>query len=54
MGDDLFLRVEIGMVVSSLAGAAWMLVFAVYGVRHHRRVADVDLAEAMAETPLQS
>lgn len=54
LGDDLFLRVEIGMVASSLAGAAWMLLFAVYGVRHHRRVAEVDLAEAMAETPLQN
>jgi O-antigen/teichoic acid export membrane protein len=53
LGDDLFLRVEIGMLVSAVAGALWMLVFTVRGVQRHQRDHEVDLAEAVAELPLQ-
>jgi O-antigen/teichoic acid export membrane protein len=54
LGDDLFLRVEIAMLVSSIAAAVWMALFVVSGVRRHTVGDDeVDLAEAIAEVPLQ-
>src|SRR5690606_19671447 len=53
LGDDLFLRVELGMVASSTMGALWMAGFTVRGVRHHQRAPELDLAEAVAEMPMQ-
>lgn len=53
LGDDLFLRVEVGMLLSSLASVAWMAAFTVRGVQRHRRDREVDLAEAVAEVPIQ-
>jgi O-antigen/teichoic acid export membrane protein len=53
VGDDLFLRVEIAMLASSAAGAVWMYVFTRRGVRRHQRAPEIDLAEAVAEVPLQ-
>ena len=53
LGDDLFLRVELGMLASSIAGASWMALFTVRGVRHHERAPELDLAEAVAEMPMQ-
>jgi O-antigen/teichoic acid export membrane protein len=54
VGDDLFLRVEVAMLLSSIAATMWMSVFVVNGVHRHA-VGDeeVDLAEAIAEVPLQ-
>jgi O-antigen/teichoic acid export membrane protein len=53
LGDDLFLRVELGMLASAIAGVCWMTLFTVRGVRHHERAPEVDLAEAVAEMPMQ-
>jgi hypothetical protein len=54
LGDDLFLRGEIAMLVSSIAAAVGMALFVVSGVRRHTVGDDeVDLAEAIAEVPLQ-
>lgn len=53
LGDDLFLRVEVAMFVSAIAGAVWMLAFTVRGVQRHQRDHEVDLAEAVAELPMQ-
>ncbi len=57
MGEDLFLRVEMGLVVGSLLSCAWM------GWWLRRTMAspppppadghEVDLAEALAEVPIE-
>jgi hypothetical protein len=53
LGNDLFLRVEVGLLVASLAALAWMSVNLVERLRHHGRVHPLDLSEAVAEYPIQ-
>lgn len=53
MGDDLFLRVEIGLLAASAFALAWMSVNLVGRLRHHGRVHVLDLSEAVAELPIQ-
>jgi hypothetical protein len=52
-GDDLYLRVELGLVASGLFTSAWMAVCLALGLRAHRRGHEIDLAEELAELPLQ-
>lgn len=53
LGDDLFLRVELGLLSASLAALAWMSVNLFERLRHHGRVHALDLSEAVAELPIQ-
>lgn len=53
LGDDLFLRVELGLLAASVTAFAWMTVWLVEHLRHHGRVHELDLAEAVAEFPAQ-
>lgn len=52
-GDDLYLRVELGLVASGLFTSAWMAVCVWLGLRAHHRGHEIDLAEELAELPLQ-
>ena len=51
--EDLFLRVELGLLAASITAAAWMAAWLAVRVRQHPEVEPVTLAEAAAETPLQ-
>ena len=51
--DDLFLRVELGLLAASVVAVAWMLAWLAVRVRQHPEVEPVTLAEAVAESPLQ-
>jgi O-antigen/teichoic acid export membrane protein len=53
LGDDLFLRVELGLLCASLAALAWMSVNLYERLRHHAGVQTLDLSEAVAELPIQ-
>jgi len=53
LGDDLFLRVELGLVSASVVALAWMSVNLFERLRHHGRVHELDLSEAVAELPIQ-
>lgn len=52
LGHNLFLRVELGLVSASCVALVWMGAFLVERVRHHARVAEVDLPEAVSELPV--
>lgn len=53
LGDDLFLRVELGLLVASATALAWMGANLYERLRHHGRVHALDLSEAVAELPIQ-
>ena len=52
-GDDLYLRVELGLVASGLFTSAWMAAWVWIGLRAHHGGHEIDLAEELAELPLQ-
>lgn len=52
-GDDLYLRVETALVLSSLVVAGWMAVCLRLGVAAYHPAHEIDLAEELAELPLQ-
>ena len=45
LGDDLFLRVEMGLLASSLWAFAWMSVCLWQALRHPGRADEIDLSE---------
>ena len=49
LGDDLFLRVEMGLLASSLWAFAWMSVCLWQALRHPGRADEIDLSETLAE-----
>ena len=51
--EDVFLRVELGLVAAAVAALVWMGGCLTLRMRHHPEVQAVSLAEAAAETPLQ-
>lgn len=53
LGSDLFLRVEMGLLVGSAVTAVWSGAFVLDGLRHQKRTHEIDLAEAAADLPLQ-
>ncbi len=53
LGDDLFLRVELGLLAAGLAAFGWMSLNLFERLRHHDRVHVLDLSEAVAELPVQ-
>jgi O-antigen/teichoic acid export membrane protein len=53
IGNDLFLRVEVGLLTASAVALAWMSLHLVERLRHHGRVHALDLSEAVAELPIQ-
>lgn len=53
-GADLYVRVGLALVVSSLVTLVWMAVCVILGVGAHRPVHELDLAEELAELPLQA
>jgi O-antigen/teichoic acid export membrane protein len=53
LGDDLFLRVELALLCSSVVALAWMSLNAVERLKHRVRVHELDLSEAVAELPVQ-
>lgn len=52
LGDDLFLRVELGLLAASVVACGWMAIWLAVQLRRHPTVLEVSLAEAMAESPL--
>lgn len=53
LGDDLFLRVEMGLLVASVTALGWMGLMLRSRLRHHARVHELDLAETVADLPVQ-
>jgi O-antigen/teichoic acid export membrane protein len=53
LGDDLFLRVELGLVAAAVFAFGWLWVCLGIQLRRHPKVGLVSLAEAVAEAPLQ-
>jgi O-antigen/teichoic acid export membrane protein len=53
MGHDLYLRVELGLVVSAIVSTVWMGTFVWLGVRSRHRGHEVGLPEELADLPLQ-
>jgi O-antigen/teichoic acid export membrane protein len=53
VGDDLYLRVEAGLVASAVVSAVWMGVCVRLGLRQHHAPHEIDLAEELAELPFQ-
>jgi O-antigen/teichoic acid export membrane protein len=52
-GDDLYLRVEVGLVLSACVSALWMGACVWLGVREHHVGHEIELPEELAELPLQ-
>jgi O-antigen/teichoic acid export membrane protein len=52
VGDDLFLRVELGLLAGSAIAFVWMLVNLTERLRHHAVAHRVDVSEAVAEIPV--
>lgn len=53
MGEDLYLRVELGLVAAGAVALAWMAGCVAEQLARRRRPHDLDLSEAVAELPLQ-
>jgi O-antigen/teichoic acid export membrane protein len=53
LGTDLFLRVELALIIASLTAFAWMSLNLVERLRHRTRAHELDLSEAVAELPVQ-
>lgn len=54
LGEDLFLRVEVGLIAGSLWAFAWMAICLWDRLRHHTRADVIDLGESFAEMPVDS
>jgi O-antigen/teichoic acid export membrane protein len=54
LGHQLFTRVEAGLVCASMFAFTWMVVSLWSGLRRHRRVHGLDLAETLAELPIDT
>jgi O-antigen/teichoic acid export membrane protein len=52
LGHELFTRVEAGLLCASLFAVTWMTLCLWSGLRHHRRVHEIDLGETLAELPV--
>jgi O-antigen/teichoic acid export membrane protein len=53
LGEDLFLRVELGLMAASVVAFAWMGLNLAERLRHRARAHELDLSEAIAELPVQ-
>jgi O-antigen/teichoic acid export membrane protein len=53
VGDDLYLRVELGLLAASVVAFAWMTLNLGERLRHRARAHELDLSEAVAELPVQ-
>lgn len=53
VGQDLFLRVELALLTGAAVAVVWMYAWLTERLRHHARAHEVDLAEAVAEIPIQ-
>lgn len=53
LGDDLYLRVELGLLAGSAAAMVWMALHVRVLLRHHARARVLDLSETVAELPVQ-
>jgi hypothetical protein len=49
LGEDLFLRVELGLLAASAVAFVWMVAFLLERLRHHAHLDAVPEAEALAE-----
>ncbi|MGZ4785787.1 MAG: hypothetical protein ACXV5S_08950, partial [Acidimicrobiales bacterium] len=54
LGHDLFLRVELGLLASSLWAFGWMSVCLLRALRHPMVADEIDLAESLSELPMDS
>ena len=54
LGTELFQRVEIGLLSSSMFAFTWMVVCLWDGLRRHRQVHGLDLAETFADLPMET
>ena len=54
LGDDLFLRVELGLLASSVWAFAWMSVCLWRALRHPTSADEIDLSESLAELAIDS
>lgn len=52
-GEDLFLRVELGLLAAAVSALVWMVAWLRHVLAHHPTVVEVSFAEAVAEAPLQ-
>jgi len=52
LGDDLFLRVELGLLAAALVAFAWLWTWLAVLQRRHARLGAVSLAESISEVPL--
>lgn len=53
LGNDLYLRVELGLLASGLFSSAWMGICLILGLRAHHRGHEITMAAELAELPLQ-
>jgi O-antigen/teichoic acid export membrane protein len=53
VGDDLYLRVEAGLLGGAVAAAIWMAAGVTRRLRAHAQATELELADAVAEMPLQ-
>jgi len=54
LGNDLFLRVELGLMSAALWAFAWMVVCLRGRLRHHAKADPIGLSESFAEMPVDS
>ena len=52
LGEDLFLRVELGLMAGALWAFGWMVVCLWERLRHHARADPIGLGESFAELPV--
>jgi O-antigen/teichoic acid export membrane protein len=53
LGSDLFLRVELGLLAGSVVALVWMVVCLAERLRRHARAEPLNLAESMADLPVE-
>ena len=53
LGTQLFLRVEVGLLSASVFAFVWMLICLWAGLRRHRSVHAIELADALADLPTE-
>jgi len=54
LGDDLFLRVELGLLASSVWAFVWMSVCLWRALRHPTSADEIDLSESLAELAIDT
>jgi O-antigen/teichoic acid export membrane protein len=54
LGDDLFLRVEIGLLSAAVWAFTWMAIWLFVRLRHPAAAHEIDLAETLADMPIES